>query len=137
MTDIPSGKKLILFDGVCNLCNTAITKVIHFDRQNIFLFASLQSEVAQNMINDLGIDSSKIDSIILYDPKVSYDIKSTAALKIMKAFGGVWILTQLFWIFPRGVRDKVYDVIAKNRYKWFGKTSHCMIPTPELKSKFL
>ncbi|WP_343329911.1 thiol-disulfide oxidoreductase DCC family protein [Polaribacter staleyi] len=137
MIDLPKNKKIILFDGVCNLCNDAVLKVIKYDTKNVFLFTALQSENGKKIIKQLGIDISKIDSIILYEPGVSYDIKSTAALKIMYAFGGIWTLSQIFIVLPEGFRNYVYDYIAKNRYKWFGKKESCMIPTPELKEKFL
>ena len=137
MVDIPNNKKVILFDGVCNLCNTSVLKVIKYDKNNVFLFAALQSEKGKEIINYLGIDTSKIDSIILYEPGVSYEIKSTAALKIMKEFKGFWSLTSIFMLLPEGFRNSVYNYIAKNRYKWFGKKESCMIPTPELKAKFL
>ncbi|PQJ73073.1 thiol-disulfide oxidoreductase DCC family protein [Polaribacter butkevichii] len=137
MIDLPKNKKIILFDGVCNLCNDAVLKVIKYDTKNVFLFTALQSENGKKIIKQLGIDISKIDSIILYEPGVSYDIKSTAALKIMNAFGGIWTLSQIFIVLPEGFRNYVYDYIAKNRYKWFGKKESCMIPTPELKAKFL
>jgi predicted DCC family thiol-disulfide oxidoreductase YuxK len=137
MIDIPKNKKIILFDGVCNLCNNSVTKVIKYDKKNNFLFAALQSETGQEIINHLKIDTSNIDSIILYQPTVSYDVKSTAALKVMNDFGGMWFLTRFFWVFPEGFRNLIYDYIAKNRYKWFGKKESCIIPTPELKAKFL
>ena len=101
------------------------------------MFTSLQSDMGKQIIDHIKVDTSKIDSIILYEPGISYDVKSTAALKIMKEFRGVWSLSQLFWIFPETFRNIVYDYIAKNRYKWFGKKESCMIPTPELKNKFL
>lgn len=137
MIDLPNNTKLILFDGICNLCNDSVLKVIKNDRKNIFVFAALQSETGKKIINHLQIDITTIDSIILYSPNVSFDIKSTAALKIMKEFGGLWKLTQVFYILPKFLRDFIYDFIAKNRYKWFGKKESCMIPSPELKSKFL
>jgi len=137
MIDLPKNKKLILFDGICNLCNDAVLKVIKNDRKNTFVFTALQSETGKKVIDHLKIDISKIDSIILYEPNVSYDIKSTAALKIMNDFGGFWKATQLFLIFPEKFRNLIYDYIAKNRYKWFGKKENCMIPSPELKVKFL
>ena len=137
MIDIPKNKQLILFDGICNLCNTAVTTAIKFDTKNRFLFAAIQSEKGKEIMNYLKIDASKIDAIILYEPDVSYEIKSTAALKIMNNFGGIWQLTKLLWIFPEGFRNLVYDYIAKNRYKWFGKKESCMIATAELKAKFL
>ena len=137
MIDIPKHKKVILFDGVCNLCNFAVTIVIKFDKKDSFLFAAIQSESGKKIIDYLKIDTSKTDSIILYAPGTSYDIKSTAALNIMNDFGGIWKITKLAAILPEVFRDFAYDYIAKNRYKWFGKKDNCMIPTPELKAKFL
>jgi predicted DCC family thiol-disulfide oxidoreductase YuxK len=137
MVDIPKNKKIIIFDGICNLCNNSVLKVIKYDKKDSFIFVALQSKNGQDIINYLKIDSSKIDSIVLYEPGIAYDIKSTAVLKIMKDFGGFWFLTQIFEILPITIRDFFYDYIAKNRYKWFGKEESCMIPTPELKAKFL
>ena len=137
MIDLPINKKIIIFDGVCNLCNNTVLKVIKYDKKNIFLFTALQSEEGKEIINHLGIDLSKVDSIILYEPGISYDIKSTAALKIMQEFKGFWVLSRLFLMTPEYVRNVIYDFIAKKRYKWFGKRENCMIPTPELNAKFL
>ena len=137
MVDLPKNKKIILFDGVCNLCNDAVLKVIKYDRNNVFLFTALQSKKGKEIIKHLGIDISKIDSIILYEPGVSYDIKSTAALKVMQDFKGIWNLSSIFLLLPEGFRNSIYDYIAKNRYKWFGKKESCMMPTAELKAKFL
>ena len=137
MIDIPKNKKIILFDGICNLCNDVVLKVIKYDKKNIFLFSSLQSKIGKEITDHLGIDISKIDSIILYEPGVSYDIKSTAALKILQDFSGIWNLFSILLLLPEGFRNLIYDYIAKNRYKWFGKKEKCMIPTPELKEKFL
>lgn len=137
MTVIPEGKKLIIFDGVCNLCNSSVLKIIKYDKKNIFLFAPLQSEIANKITEQLKIDTNKVDSIILYEPNVSYDLKSTAVLKIMKDFGGFWSITQIFMLFPEAFRNHIYNFIAKNRYKWFGKKESCIIPTPQLKVKFL
>lgn len=137
MIDIPKDKKLVLSDGVCNLCNNVVLKIIKYDKKNTFLIANLQSEVGKQITDYLKIDTKKVDSIILYEPGVSYEIKSSAALIIMNDFGGLWFLTKIFWVFPVGFRDAVYDIIAKNRYKWFGKKESCMMPTPEIKAKFL
>jgi predicted DCC family thiol-disulfide oxidoreductase YuxK len=137
MIDLPINKKIIIFDGVCNLCNNTVLKVIKYDEKNIFLFTALQSEEGKEIINHLGIDLSKVDSIILYEPGISYDIKSTAAIKIMQEFKGFSVLSRLFLMIPEYVRNVIYDFIAKKRYKWFGKREKCMIPTPELKAKFL
>ncbi|REH48862.1 putative DCC family thiol-disulfide oxidoreductase YuxK [Tenacibaculum gallaicum] len=137
MNNLPSNKKVILFDGVCNFCNDSVLKVIKYDTKNKFVFTSLQSDIGKEITQYLGVDTSKIDSIILYEPNVSYDIKSSAALKIMNGFGGIWKLTQVFWIFPESLRNFVYDYIAKNRYKWFGKKEACMLPSKEIQEKFL
>lgn len=137
MNNLPSNKKVILFDGVCNFCNDSVLKVIKYDTKNKFVFTSLQSDIGKEITQYLGVDTSKIDSIILYEPNVSYEIKSSAALKIMNGFGGIWKLTQVFWIFPENLRNFVYDYIAKNRYKWFGKKEACMIPSKEIQEKFL
>lgn len=137
MIDLPVNKKIIIFDGVCNLCNNTVQKVIKYDKKNIFLFTALQSEKGKEIINYLGIDLSKIDSIILYEPGISYNIKSTAALKIIQDFNGFRVFGRLFLMTPEYVRNIIYDFIAKRRYKWFGKREKCMIPTPELKAKFL
>ena len=137
MENLPRDKKIVMFDGVCNLCNDSVLKIIKYDKKEVFRFVSIQSEIGQKITYHLGIDTSKIDSVILYEPGVSYEIKSTAALKIMSEFGGLWKLTGIFSFLPEGFRNFFYDYIAKNRYKWFGKKEQCMIPTPELKSKFL
>ncbi|PQJ74405.1 thiol-disulfide oxidoreductase DCC family protein [Polaribacter gangjinensis] len=137
MIDIPKDKKIILTDGVCNLCNGIVLKIIKYDKKNTFLFANLQSETGKELTKYLGIDTKKIDAIILYEPGISYEIKSSAALKIMEDFGGIWRLSFIIKIFPVGFRDFIYDIIAKNRYKWFGKKESCMMPTPEIKTKFL
>lgn len=130
-------KKIILFDGVCNLCNGAIQFVIKRDKNDVFRYAALQSEIGQKLIHDRGIDTSKLDSIILIEPGVAYYAKSEAALEITKAFGGLWAALQIFQWVPTSLRDVIYDFVAKNRYRWFGKKDQCMIPTPELQAKFL
>jgi predicted DCC family thiol-disulfide oxidoreductase YuxK len=137
MFTVLENKKVILFDGVCNLCNSAINQVIDFDKKNTFLFTALQSKTGQEITKQLGIDTTKVDSIILYENNMAYYIKSTAAIKIMNDLGGLWVLTKLLWIFPENFRNYIYDIVAKNRYKWFGKKENCRIPTPELKAKFL
>lgn len=128
--------KIILFDGVCNLCNGAINYVIKRDKKDIFKFAVLQSEIGKELTSKFNIDTSKVDSIILVDGDVHYE-KSAAALHIAKHLSGVHPLLYGFMIVPKFLRNSVYDYVARNRYKWFGKKESCMIPTAELKSKFL
>ena len=128
--------KIILFDGVCNLCNDAINFVIKHDAKDVFQFAALQSVVGRKLANEYFIDTTKIDSILLIDQDKIY-AKSTAALKIARHLSGGYPLLYGFMIVPHFIRNWVYDLIAKNRYKWFGRKDSCMIPTPELKKKFL
>ncbi|TDU40133.1 putative DCC family thiol-disulfide oxidoreductase YuxK [Gelidibacter sediminis] len=130
-------KQLILFDGVCNLCNTSVQYVIKHDHQDVFRFTALQSEVGQEILAQFKIDTSKTDSILLYSKTDGISYKSTAALKIASKLGFPRNLIATFLIVPVFIRNWVYDYIAQNRYKWYGKKEECMIPTPELKSKFL
>lgn len=132
-----AGKKIILFDGVCNLCNGSVQYVIKRDRKDIFRFASLQSQTGQRLVKERGIDTTKVDSIILIEPDIAYYTKSDAALEIGKSFGGGWkLLGILEWI-PRALRNWVYDFISGRRYAWFGKRNDCMVPGPEHKARFL
>ena len=136
-TILPENKKIILFDGVCNLCNNAINFIIEHDKKDVFRFASLQSELGRKMVSERGIDPEVLDSIILIEPGVVYYEKSTAALKIAKELSGGYSLLSYFSFLPNFIRDGVYDIVAANRYSWFGKKESCMIPTPELNAKFL
>ena len=137
MIELPKNKALIVFDGICNLCNASVQLVIKNDKKNIFLFAPLQGQTAKDIISNYNIDTSKVDSILLYIPEKGLFLKSTAALKIAYSLGFAWNLLSFFIIIPVFIRDWIYDLIAKNRYKWFGKKETCMVPTEELKSKFL
>jgi predicted DCC family thiol-disulfide oxidoreductase YuxK len=134
---LPINKKIILFDGVCNLCNTSVQFVIRHDIKDVFRFVQLQSELGLKIMKHVGIDAFKIDSIILYEPGKAYYYKSEAAFEILKKTRGIHKLLLVFSLLPKSITDYVYDYIAKNRYQWFGKNDSCMIPTPELKAKFL
>ncbi|MBA3985033.1 MAG: thiol-disulfide oxidoreductase DCC family protein [Flavobacteriales bacterium] len=131
-----SKKKIILFDGVCNLCNNSVVFIIKRDKKDIFRFAAIQSEEGEKLIQKHQIDTSKTDSIILVEGD-SYSVKSTAALRIARNLKGINPVLYIFIVLPAFIRNWVYDFIAKNRYRWFGKKDSCMIPTPELRSKFL
>ncbi len=137
MIDIPKDKKLILFDGVCNLCNSSVQFVIKHDKKNRFMFTALQSEIGKKIIEHFNIDTNKVDSILLYTPAKGIVAKSTAALEVASKLGFPTNALSLFLIIPTFIRNWFYDFIAKNRYKWYGKKDACMIPTPELRSKFL
>ncbi len=127
---------VILFDGICNLCNGAVQFVIQHDAKVKFLFASLQSEAGQALQKQYHIAVEDVASVILVQDGLVYT-KSTAALKIAKQLKSGWKLLYAFIIVPAFIRNGVYDIIAANRYKWFGKKEACMLPTPALKARFL
>lgn len=135
--NIPKDKKIILFDGVCNLCNGAVQFIIKRDKKDIFRFAALQDPIGKQLMEARGIATMNMETMILIVPDKAYYTKSSAALKIAYEFGGLWKIVKVFEWLPPGFRDAIYAVIAKNRYKWFGKQESCMIPTPELKARFL
>ena len=135
--DLPKNKKIILFDGVCNLCNQSVQFIIKHDAKDVFRFVALQSDLGQEILKHIGIQVQNIDSIILYNPGKAYYYKSAAALEIAKDLSGIWHYGTFFRIFPTKISNMIYDYVAKNRYKWYGKTESCLIPTEELKVKFL
>lgn len=134
---IPENKKIILFDGVCNFCNASVRFIMKRDKKDVFRFASLESELGQKLTKERGIDRSVIDSIIMINPGDAYYVKSTAALEISKELSGLYPALSLFLVLPEGFRNFVYDFVARNRYKWFGKSETCPMPTQEEQSKFL
>lgn len=129
---------IILFDGVCNLCNSAVLFIIKRDPSSRFRFASLQSDYAQNILRQYGVDSrpENLFSIFLIAGDRIYT-RSDAALEVARHLSGFWPAIRIFKIVPRFMRDGVYDWIARNRYSLFGKKDECMIPTPELKGRFI
>jgi len=132
----PENKKIILFDGVCNLCSSSVNFVIKRDKRDVFRFAALQEDIGKELVAVHNIDPAKTDSIVFIDHGKAY-VKSTAALRAAKYLPGAWPLLYGFMIVPRFIRNWVYDIVARNRYKWYGKQESCMIPTPELRAKFL
>ncbi|WP_395049725.1 thiol-disulfide oxidoreductase DCC family protein [Flavobacterium sp.] len=137
MLNLPPNKKIILFDGVCNLCDSAVQFVIKYDKKDVFRFVALQSELGQQILKHIGINAANIDSIILYEPGIAYYYKSQAAIEIAKSLGRFFHFGTIFKIIPTGISNQLYDFIAKNRYKWYGKKENCMIPTKQLEAKFL
>jgi len=117
---VSKNKSIILYDGVCNLCNKSDQFIIKTDHKKQFLFVSFQSDAAAKLLLQLNSKKTELNSIVLIDDDITY-IKSTAVLIIMKKIGGFWSLLYFFKMVPRGVRDYIYDLIANNRYKWFGK----------------
>ncbi|WP_329805302.1 thiol-disulfide oxidoreductase DCC family protein [Flavobacterium facile] len=136
MDSLPKDKKIVLFDGVCNYCNDKINFIIKNDKHDVFRFVALQCETGQKIINYLGIDSS-IDSIILYEPGYAYFIKSEAVFRIIKHLSSSVRLLLFFNFIPTSIKNIFYDIIAKNRYNWYGKKESCMMPTEEVKRKFI
>ena len=133
---MPDQSFIILFDGVCNLCNTSVQFIIRHDRHHVFKFASLQSDYAQKL-RSRSIIPSGIYSIILQKETILLR-EADAVLEISKYLGWNWMLLgRIVSIFPRSFRNKMYRIVAKNRYRWFGKKEQCMIPTPDIKNRFL
>lgn len=129
-------KGIILFDGVCNLCSGAVLFIIKRDRHAKFLFASLQSPFGQQQLKKIGLEREAIQTIILMrGADVFY--RSDAALEIARGLNGIWPSLYILKIIPAFLRDALYNYISRNRYKFFGKKDTCMIPTPELQSRFI
>lgn len=128
-------KGIVLFDGVCNLCNGTVQFIIHHDGAGYFQFASLQSIAGARFIKEYGL-TPNMNSVILIE-NGSYYEKSDAALRICRKLEGGWKLLAIFSIIPKPIRDFVYDRIAKNRYRWFGKKDSCMLPNTENHNRFL
>ncbi|MCY1524987.1 hypothetical protein D9M68_599500 [compost metagenome] len=131
-----SKRSIIFFDGVCNLCHGAVQFIIRRDAKNVFHFASLQSELAKELLLPHGVVAAHHQSIILLSGGKVYQY-STAALRIAQKLRWPWPLFYGFIIIPPFIRDAVYRFIANNRYHWFGKTEHCWLPEAGLKEKFL
>jgi len=129
-------KDILLFDGVCNLCNSSINFVIDHDPDQKFKFAALQSDFGQKKLKELNLNTKDIDSIVLLSNNEVH-VKSTAALKVAKKLSGGWPILYALIIIPPFIRHAVYNLIAKNRYKIWGRTDQCRIPTPELKQRFI
>lgn len=129
-------KSLILFDGVCNLCNSSVQFIIKRDKKKHFLFSSLQSDAGQQILLQNNRENLDYESILLLENNTVYD-KSTAVLKITRKLSGAYPLFYGFIIVPKCIRDSIYSLIARNRYKWFGRKDACMVPTKDLKMRFL
>lgn len=131
-----TAKPIILFDGICNLCNGAVQFIIKHDPEKKFFFTSLQSVAGQQLLKQYNLPSENFNSFLLLQDDTIFS-KSTAALKVASQLKSAWKLLYIFIIVPKYIRDAVYSYIAANRYKWFGKKDNCMMPTPELQARFL
>ncbi|CAH0998679.1 hypothetical protein LEM8419_00024 [Neolewinella maritima] len=127
---------ILFFDGVCNLCNGAVQTVLRHDQRGQLRFASLQSTLAEKLLPDLGIDPTALRSLVLYQDGTAYT-RSEAALRTARMMGGPFAALYYLRLFPRPLRDWVYDLVGRNRYRWFGKQDECMLPRPEWSARFV
>ncbi len=127
---------ILLFDGVCNLCNRFVQFTIRRDPKGKFKFAPLQSEIGQSLLEKCKLPKDEFRSFVLVQGE-RYFLRSTAALKVLRELGGVWKLFYIFIIIPKPLRDFLYGIISKSRYRVFGKRDSCMIPTPDISQRFL
>lgn len=130
-----TGHSIVLFDGYCNLCHGFVIFIVRRDHQGRFKFASLQSDAGRKVLAELGRTES-LDSVVLIEQGKVYD-RSTAGLRILRSLGALWPMLYVLILVPRPLRDLVYNWIARNRYTWFGRTPQCLLPTPEISSRFL
>ncbi len=131
-----SNNYTILFDGVCNLCNSSVQFIIKRDKKKLFRFASLQGKFGQEVLRKNNFSTESLNTLILMEDEKIFT-RSTGVLRMMKHLGAGWSLLYGFIIFPKFIRDAVYNWVSKNRYKWFGKKDECWLPTPALKERFL
>jgi predicted DCC family thiol-disulfide oxidoreductase YuxK len=134
VTEFPDN--LVLFDGVCNLCTASVQFIIRHDRSAIFYFAPLQSDIGRKICQNRGLDPAAIQTFMLISGGRML-VRSDAAIEVVSRFGGAWKFVTIFRLIPRVARDWIYSTIARNRYRWFGRTDACMIPAPDVKARFL
>jgi len=127
---------VLLFDGVCNLCNASVQWILKRDHKAHFRFAALQSEFGQQILQKHGLTTEQFDTVVLSVGDRIF-LRSDAPLEIVRRLGGFWKLFYLFKILPRPLRDALYNFVARNRYRWFGRQAACMLPRPEWKGRFL
>jgi predicted DCC family thiol-disulfide oxidoreductase YuxK len=132
---LPENNPIVLFDGVCNFCNRWVNFIIRHDTKKKFRFAALQSDIGKKLLKQYDIPEKTESVVLIYNQQAH--IKSTAGLHILYHIGGLYALPFALVIFPAYIRDFYYDVIARNRYKWWGKMDQCMIPTQDVKERFL
>lgn len=127
---------ILFFDGVCNLCTASVQFIIRHDRKRQFRFASLQSNTAKTMLGQHFSAEDRLDSFLLWEDETVYS-RSEAALRIAKKLSGAWPLLYGFRMVPAGIRDGIYNLVARNRYRWFGRKDNCWVPTAALQQLFL
>lgn len=135
-TDAPTDHPVVLFDGVCNLCEGFVQFLIRRDPDEVFRFAPLQSEIGRTLLADHGLDPDALESVVLIDGDRAY-VKSSAVLRCFRYLGLPYRLLTPFRVLPRTLRDFAYDFVADRRYAWFGKRDSCLMPTPDIEARFL
>jgi predicted DCC family thiol-disulfide oxidoreductase YuxK len=131
-----SSLRIVFFDGVCNLCNASVDFLVRRDRERHLRYASLQSDIGQRMLADVGLPTSEFGSFIYLD-RGRLHMRSSGAIRVAMRLGGLWTLMGIFLVVPPFIRDAVYDGVARNRYRWFGKRDTCRLPTAEERDLFL
>ena len=134
--ELTENHAVVLFDGVCNLCNGLVNFLVDHDQEAYFKLAALQSDEGKALLEKYGLSSEALDSLILIEEGQVYQ-RSSAALRIARRFGRAWTLLYALILVPPPVRDRIYDWVAENRYSWFGRRDQCRRPTPELEERFL
>jgi predicted DCC family thiol-disulfide oxidoreductase YuxK len=134
VTQIPDS--LVLFDGVCNLCSALVQFVIRHDPAAKFRFAAIQSEIGREIFQSHGLDPADLQTFVFIADGETF-LRSDAAIEVVSRFGGAWRIFRVFRFVPRVVRDSIYTIVARNRYRWFGRKEVCMVPTTEIKERFL
>ena len=134
MTD--DARPIVLFDGICNFCNGSVNFILKRDRKKVFRFAAMQSRAGQEILTEFGLPLDDFDSMVFVEDGKAHT-KSTAVLRIVRRMDGLWPVFYPLIFLPRAVRDAGYSLIARNRYRWFGKRDVCMVPTDDMKERFL
>lgn len=127
---------IILYDGVCHLCNGVVNTILLRDKSKTFRFSPLQSDRGQSLLKKFNLPTDDFDSFVLVEGEHAYQ-RSDAAIRVMRGMGFPYNLGAALWILPPPVRDALYNWVAKNRYKWFGQYDSCLMPTPDIKERFL
>jgi predicted DCC family thiol-disulfide oxidoreductase YuxK len=129
-------RPIVLFDGVCNLCNGSVTFIVKRDPGRWFRFAALQSAAGATLLRQFGLPADALDTLVLVEGNRAFT-RSTASLRVARRLSGLWPLLYALIVVPRPIRDLLYGVVARNRYRWFGRRDACMMPTPDLRERFL
>lgn len=127
---------VVIFDGVCNLCAHSVRFILDHETEQTLRFTPLQSRAGARLIRELGFDPEDAKTFVLIADGKAY-VKSDAAIRVSRHFRGAWKLLGAIKIIPEPIRDRAYDVVARNRYRWFGRSDACMVPTPELRARFI